>query len=295
MKVVRGDQLEYKDPGVGHRGRGKVSEVASNVGDNGDIALKVLLVGEENTPTNFMFCLARQGEFYSPPHKHNFDQFRYAYRGDFSISRNSTLREGELGYFPEGTPYGPQDDAPGERELLVLQFGGASGQGYMSHEQMRSAADELRAVGNFINGHFFREQGEGKPRQDGFEALWEHHNMRSLEYPARRYKAPILLNPKSFEWLPANADGSIRTKTLGVFTERQTRAEMVRFEKAASHSFAAEPAIRLLFALSGSGKINDDEWAEQTAIQIDSHEICQIHADSPAELLVLVLPLLTEG
>ena len=68
---------------------------------------------------------------------------------------------------------------------------------------------------------------------------------------------------------------------------------MVRFERAASHHFMAEPAIRLLFALSGSGKISNDEWAEQTAMQIDTDESCELQTDGPAELLVLVLPPIT--
>ena len=160
----------------------------------------------------------------------------------------------------------------------------------MSQAQMRAAADDLRTVGHFEDGRFFREHGEGKSGLDGFEALWEHHNGRPLEYPAPRYETPILINPNNFQWLPVNTEGSIRSKTLGVFTERQTRAEMLRFEAAASHHFTAEPAIRLLFALSGSGKINDDEWAEQTAMQIEPQESCEIHADGAAELLVLVLP-----
>jgi hypothetical protein len=51
-----------------------------------------------------------------------------------NLGEQSILHESEIGYFPEGQTYGPQDDPlgdakPGERLQLVLQFGGASGLG----------------------------------------------------------------------------------------------------------------------------------------------------------------------
>src|SRR5271165_4603582 len=45
--------------------------------------------------------------FYSPRHRHNFDQFRYVVYGETNISKGRDLHQGEIGYFPEGTYYGP--------------------------------------------------------------------------------------------------------------------------------------------------------------------------------------------
>jgi hypothetical protein len=72
----------------------------------------------------------------SPAHKHNFDQFRFAYQGDLSIAENMTIREGELCYHPEDVEYRPQvDEEDGtDNILLILQLGGTSGQGYLIYD-----------------------------------------------------------------------------------------------------------------------------------------------------------------
>ncbi|WP_326725661.1 hypothetical protein OHT59_45940 [Streptomyces sp. NBC_00243] len=101
-----------------------------------------------------MCILGRQdADFWMPRHRHNFEQIRLPVRSDMNLGHGLVLREGEVGYFPEGTAYGPQEDAlgdaaPGERVQLVLQFGGASGCGFMSIEQRRRAKRDVgdRAV-----------------------------------------------------------------------------------------------------------------------------------------------------
>jgi len=46
-------------------------------------------------------------EFFTPRHRHNFDQFRYVVSGEMNIAKGVDLHEGECAYFPEGTHYGP--------------------------------------------------------------------------------------------------------------------------------------------------------------------------------------------
>jgi hypothetical protein len=72
----------------------------------------------------------------SPAHKHSFDQFRFAYQGDFSIAENMTIREDELCYHPEGVECRPQvDEEDGTDHILViLPLGGTCGQGYLSYD-----------------------------------------------------------------------------------------------------------------------------------------------------------------
>jgi hypothetical protein len=123
MEFQHGSAMQYQLIGAGHRGSGS------------GLAFKCFFIGQPGTPENYAFTLAKQnGSFFSPRHRHNFDQFRLAWRGDVNIAPKVDLQQGHLGYFPEGTHYGPQDDPEGNRETLVLQFGGASGQGYMSQQ-----------------------------------------------------------------------------------------------------------------------------------------------------------------
>ena len=47
-----------------------------------------------------------------------------------------TIKEGDVCYHPEGVEYGPQNDEEDGTDhiLLILQFGGTSGQGYLSYD-----------------------------------------------------------------------------------------------------------------------------------------------------------------
>src|SRR5262252_9483264 len=120
MRIVHGDQVEEKIRIHQHR--------------QGMFRHRTVAAGEPGTPGNFILELVRTtDDFFSPRHKHNFDQFRYQLEGEFDFDRNGKMTPGTIGYFPEGTPYGPQSSSVSSL-TLVLQFGGASGNGYMTQE-----------------------------------------------------------------------------------------------------------------------------------------------------------------
>ncbi|KAL7919883.1 hypothetical protein ACQKWADRAFT_183387 [Trichoderma austrokoningii] len=283
MEIVHGKDLPFSDLSLKHR--------------NSGLAFKNLFIGQENTPENHLFALVRSIGFYSPRHKHNFDQFRYAYKGDISINPNKYAAEGELVYHPEGVCYGPQKDSEGERVVLILQFGGTSGQGFLSYRQLEEGQKELAQLGHFEGGKYYRNGNqEGVESQDGFEALWEKFNGRRLIYPPGRYKDPIFMSPANYEWRPAdnlaNTEGMAFKKSLGVFTERETRAEMVKIKKLGKLSIPSENSIRLLFAVSGAGEVETQSWAEESAIRISPGKGIVLSAHQDAEFLMFTLPLL---
>ncbi|KAH8822060.1 hypothetical protein F5884DRAFT_868382 [Xylogone sp. PMI_703] len=254
------------------------------------LAFKHLFVGQEGTPENYLFALVRSIGFSSPLHKHNFDQFRYAYKGDISIGPGKYAVEGELAYHPEGVYYGPQKDPEGERVALVLQSGGASRQGFLSYQ--------LAQLGHFQGGKFYRNgRQDGDVAQDGYEALWERLNDRCLTYPPGLYKDPIIMSPGSYAWRPGNhpeATNEITfTKTLGVYTERETRAEMIKIMKGGEFSVTSLDAIRLLFVLSGVGEADGHHWEEESAIRVSPGKAVTLSAHQEAEILLFVLPLLS--
>jgi hypothetical protein len=49
-----------------------------------------------------------------PRHRHTFEQIRLPLIGDMNRGEQGILHEGEIGYFPEGQTYGPQDDPLGD-------------------------------------------------------------------------------------------------------------------------------------------------------------------------------------
>jgi hypothetical protein len=293
MDIVHSKSLPFAPPPLKHRGDG--------------LEFKDLFRGTEGTPENYYFSLARQGVFYSPRHRHNFDQFRYVVRGDVSLAPDMILPEGELSYHPEGVYYGPQHDVDGDRDVLVLQFGGASGQGYLSFDQLARGQAALKGTGRFEGGKYYAnddggvDAGTGK---DGFEALWEHHNGRSLVYPKPRFERPLLLKPQNFAWKAASdadARGKVSAKLLGVFTERGTKVQMLQIEAGGELRVDVTNAIQLLYVLHGEGFVtqpdentNPKTIEAETAIRLNP-ESRSIVVSSPSrvEILHFVLPMLT--
>jgi hypothetical protein len=81
-----------------------------------------LLEGTQGTAGNFHLGIGQQdGDFASPRHRHNFDQFRFQLEGTSNFDRNGKMTVGTLGYFPEGAAYGPQS-SEGRSVTAVLQF-----------------------------------------------------------------------------------------------------------------------------------------------------------------------------
>lgn len=275
MELVHGNQLSFEDVGLKHRGSG--------------LAFKHLFLGQENTPENYMFSLVRQGEFYSPIHRHNFDQFRFAYRGDVSLAPDVLLREGELSYHPEAVHYGPQKDSVGERDVLVLQFGGTSGQGYLSFAQMKEGQDDLRKQGYFEGGNFY--SAEGADPIDGYQAIWEHICGKPLKYPEPRYDSIIVSKANNYEWIPSE-DLDADVKTMGVFTERQTRADLIKIKAGKPGQVRGQNAVQLLFVLKGQGRANGDAVEAESAIRLPPSTGVEVSSESEMKLIRFVLPVL---
>jgi hypothetical protein len=256
----------------------------------GSLAFKYLLTGDDASPDNFVFLLARQEKHFSTSrHRHNFDQFRFPLQGDMNVGDGIRLREGQLGYFTEGAPYGPQDDPqePAKPGIhLTLQFGGATGYGYLGPKRLRACRDELRRDGEFVDVLYRRHDGK---TQGGFDAVWQHAFGKKLQYPKPRYPGPIIMDPNSFRWLPdADAPG-VESKHLGTFTERGVWAKILRLHPGASLTSHAD-ARRLLFVLSGSGTIGGADITLHSAIQLDAGETGRIVCKETLEILVLGLP-----
>ena len=277
MRAVRIEEVEWAAMENSHR--------------NGGLEFKTILTGVEGTPENYWLTLAKgDGHFFSPRHRHNFDQIRMCMAGRTSIDPKKFMEPGEIGYFPEGTPYGPQKDE-GENITLVLQFGAASRSGFLSRRQLRQSIADLQAVGEFKAGVFRRTRGDGRQNQDGFEAVWEHATGRKLAYPAPRFESPIFMHPDNFAWRPAGTPG-LRRKTLGVFTERETRLEGIELEAGAKWDLSPENAIGLVFILAGTGTVDGKEYRPQTSIETIAGEQAAYHAATRTEAIRIVIPML---
>jgi hypothetical protein len=273
MKIVQGDAVEWQR-GLQHRG--------------GTFHYRHLLNGEPGALGNFQFNIGQlEGDFASPRHRHNFDQFRYQVEGTMNFDRNGKMTAGMFGYFPEGAAYGPQS-SEGRSVTAVLQFGGASGGGYMSREQVDAATAELKTSGTFKDGIFRRhDDAEGRRNVDGYQAIWEHINGHRMDYPKPRYRDPILLEPAHYEWLPAAGFPGVSEKPLGTFTERQCAATLLRLSRGATYR-AGGRSVYLM--LSGTGIAHDAGYRRHTTFHVDEGEEAIVVARDETEILRMVLP-----
>ncbi len=276
MKIVHADEVEWKR-GLQHRG--------------GTFHYRHLLNGTPGSPGNFQFNIGQiEGDFASPRHRHNFDQFRFQLEGTISFDRNGKLGAGSFGYFPEGAPYGPQS-SEGRSTTVVLQFGGASGSGYLSREQVDAGTEELKKHGRFEGGIFRRNDDvEGRRASDGYQAIWEHVQGERMEYPKPRYRDPIMVDPAHYEWLPLSGEPGVAHKPLGSFTERQCAAELVRLQRGATYRVDGRSVYLVLY---GSGIAGSAPFRQLSAFHLEDGECAELVARDETEILRLVLPDLT--
>ncbi|KAJ5661549.1 uncharacterized protein N7477_009165 [Penicillium maclennaniae] len=255
-----------------------------------DSPLNISSSVRKNTPENYLFSLVRQTAFFSPIHRHAFDQFRYSFRGDVSIAPDLLLREGELCYHPEGVYYGPQLDEGGERDVLVLQFGGASGKGYLSFAQMAEGQEKLKEAGRFEKGKYY-PAGGGEPK-DSYQALWESYSGLPLEYPAPRYHSVIVSKPENYSWVPLSESNNAFARTLGIFTERETKADMIKIGARGKVQIDGTNAIQLIFVLKGQGTVEGDSLEVESAVRLSPETGIWLSSETGMELLRFVLPVL---
>jgi hypothetical protein len=249
--------------------------------------------GEPGTPGNFKFSLSKLGTDYSGPrHRHNFDQYRFMIEGQSDYGQDGPLNAGMLGYYPEGVPYGPQVNKT-EIYCAVLQFGGASGSGYLLPREVKAGMEELKAYGEFKDGIFHRREGlPGRRNMDAYQAIWEHVHGREMVYPKGRYDAPIYADSTNYDWVPVK-DGTgavqdgVAQKLFGVWTERRTQADLLRLEAGASYQVEGRGVY---LVLRGAGECAGQPLRQYTTVFLDTGERATLRASETTEVLHYGLP-----
>jgi hypothetical protein len=190
--------------------------------------------------------------FFSPRHRHCWDQLRFVLDGTLSIGK-ADLESGDCGYFPEAVAYGPQEQA-GDATVLVLQFTGAGGLYYPTWGELEAAGEKLRASGGIFEGGRYKGSTPdgGRIDQDGYEAMWEAAQGRKLVYAQPRYSDVVIMKSSHYEWLPDPGHPGVEVKALGSFTEYQTTVALVRLTAGSRLDGENLSAPQLRYVLSGA-------------------------------------------
>ncbi|MEV6055863.1 hypothetical protein [Streptomyces sp. NPDC052107] len=233
----------------------------------GTVSFNYLLMGDRDKPLeNYRYILGRQeAAFLMPRHCHTFEQIRLPLVGDMNLGEQGILREGEVGYFPEGQTYGPQDDklTDPKQLQLVLQFGGASALG----------------------------MGAGRGRgPDNKEAQTERRPRREQKFPKPRYNGVVISNPAHFNWLPVAGWPGVKRRHIGTYTERQFWVEFVKIEAGAEWISESENAKRLTVVLSGAGTVEDTGIGRLGAVEADPGEKARYASTEELVLFTVGLP-----
>jgi hypothetical protein len=234
----------------------------------GTVSFNYLLMGDRSSPLeNYRYILGRQeADFLMPRHCHTFEQIRLPLVGDMNLGEQGVLREGEVGYFPEGQTYGPQDDPLGtpNQLQLVLQFAGASGLGM--------GAGRGRGPGN--------REAQAEPRR----------RPQQVKFPRPRYRGVVISNPAHFHWLPVPGAPGVERKHIGTYTERRFWIEFIKIDAGAQWVCASEDARRLTVVLSGTGTVAGADLSRLTAIEADLGEEARYTAAEDVVLFTVGLP-----
>ncbi len=236
---------------------------------DGKLEQKFLLQGDDDLPNNYLLNvgLTGGGGWGTPRHRHNFDQIRYVLKGKYPASPHKIMDEGSVGYFPESIHYGPQDRPEG-LEMMVIQFGGASGAGFLSTPRREAANEALKSKGEFKAGIFtwVDEKGQ-KHNVDGATACYEEAMGKKMVLAPPRYDDIITMDPNSYAWVKSDTPG-VSTKVLGVFTERETKIAFIKVDAGATFKTGNRTSIEVLFMSQGSITIEGKTYGEKTAVEL---------------------------
>ena len=244
-------------------------------GDTEGMAHKRLFEGEEASPDNYMLVMSREPKsYFSPRHRHPWDQIRFCLEGKIPIAKGLYVDGGEIGYFPESAHYGPQEGGD-DRIVLLLQFGGASGQGFIGPDRLKRARLEMAEHGTFESGVYSIERDGGRTNRDAYEAVWDHVMGSAPDYVEPAYKAPIVMRPEALGWEDTGETG-VSLRRVGTFPYRELSIRAWRIAQGANHELSGDPALRFLFVTEGSGSIDGKELRRWSAVRLMPGESARI-------------------
>jgi hypothetical protein len=250
--------------------------------------------GVPGITAEFSLSIVPEG-YFTPRHRHNFDQIRYTLTGVQSTGHGD-LAPGEIGYFPEGAYYGPQAQK-GECSTLVLQFQGAGGAHLLSNEEMNATYQKMHAAGAvFENGIYKGVMPDGRRKnKDSYVAIWEEHEGRRLKFPAARYRTPVMMLPQHYNWVPDREHKGIETKHLGTFSELRTGIGFFRLLPDAQLGAALQHDAEIRYCIGGSFSYGGKIWSEHTYMFIPpGAETGAIASTKGATFFYITLPLIAE-
>ena len=197
------------------------------------------------------------------------------------------MTPGMVGYFPEGTSYGPQT-SEGTATTFVLQFGGSSGQGYLSRQEVKQGMDALRYDRHVRRRHLPAQRRRARQAQHGRLPgdLGARQRTAAAVSEAPLRQAGDDGSGGTTNGSPSADQPGVYEKLLGVFTERRSEAGIVLVNAGATLTGTG----RGLFRLSRRAAVDGKPLRPLTTVFLERGEKASFTAERETEFLHFGLP-----
>jgi len=226
-------------------------------------------------------------QFYSPRHKHTFDQVRYFVRGSVQYGKD-VYEAGTCLYLPEGVHYGPMQPIEGmERAGIGMQFAGCSRIMFPYRSDIAKAREAMEKLGTNEKGAFRWADGR---LQDGYEAVLEHLTGRKVEYPKPRYDNYIVMHSENHAWTPLKGASGVFVKHLGYFNATGPNIKLLKIEPGAETSAGMAAFQQVRAVVEGEIDYEGENYETVSCMYLPAHvPYSSIKSARGATLLVVQL------
>jgi mannose-6-phosphate isomerase-like protein (cupin superfamily) len=228
----------------------------------------------------------QKGAYYSPRHRHNFDQVRFTLEGSVKYGPLQT-QAGDAVYFPEGVFYGPTEIVSEEALTLTIQTQGPSWGFFPDRPLLEQTTAELAQEAELDreNGRIRWPSGRW---QDSYEAAWERITGTKMEYPPGRFQTPVLLRSSAFAWVPILDAPGVCVKPLARFNETGPNIRMIRVESSGLLPGGESEVHQIATIVSGAARYGEREVGRGTILYYPpGSTYAPLSADEPCELLTV--------
>lgn len=291
MKITVAEEIEERDQNAGLHVR------------KGSANVKRLLDDDAPDGLNFWFVRAdhvHEGEaaFGTPRHHHTFQQIKMTERGRSDIGLGNYVEAGDIGYFPRGAYYGPQQKE--SCTILALQYGfnGEHQRGPAWEEHREEAFKRITQRGKIENGLFTEVDpvtGTETVR-DSVEVLYEERYKmltgKDLVLGAQGYENPIVMHPAAFPYFTAGR--GVELKHLGRFFDQpgpngDVRLSMARLSDGGEFVLSGERA-QVAWTLTPGLSIDGRSYPKLTFIHSPRGEEAKLVGSNGVELYLVEFP-----
>lgn len=221
-------------------------------------------------------------DFYSPPHRHTFDQVQYMLKGRGKIGVQE-VGPGDILFVPEGAFYGPLTLVGDETfEKVNIQVPGPTKGFYPVFAEQHAASAELKKIGTIEKGRFTRD---GKTI-DSFEAIVLHMTGEIPEYPDPLVRSATIFNTVAREWRPVEDRPGISVKHVAYLSEVGPNIKLVRIDPGAELAGSSTNWDEVRFVVEGSVDFEGESYPAPSGLFFP--ENCRFGGTRSAEGAVMM-------